>query len=83
MRSNICCRSDRCDHVEAVITRVRGASSEHPLHHRLDLLSPGLPPSSAREVRSEGEVFMRQRSHVSSLKRAVVAMATGLLLLLF
>lgn len=88
MRSNICCLSDRCGHVEVWLPGYRGALSEHPLDHRLDLLSSGLPPSSEREVRSEGnrregEGFMRQRSHVSSLKRAVVAMATGLLLLLF
>lgn len=67
--------------------RGMGALNAHPLDHRLDLLGSGLPPSSERgEERGKQEkqkVFMRQRSHVSSLKRAVVAMATCLLLLLF
>lgn len=59
MRSNICCRSDRCDHVEAVITTVKGALSAHPLDYRLDLLS-ALPSSSDREVKSKGKQERRR-----------------------
>lgn len=49
MRTNICCRSDRCGHVEAVITGEWGALNAHPLDRRLDLLGSGLPSSSERK----------------------------------